>query len=85
MAKWQLQDAKAKFSKVVEDAVEKGPQIVTKRGVETAVVISFEEWKRSQGKQERTWKDVLLAPTPKIEIPLPKRTGYKLRLPVEFE
>jgi len=85
MAKWQLQDAKAKFSKVVDDAVAKGPQIVTKRGVETAVVISFEEWQQSQKKDRPTLKEILLAPGPRFDIPLPKRTRYKLRAPVEFD
>ena len=85
MAKWQLQDAKAKFSKVVDDAVEKGPQIVTKRGVETAVVISFEEWQRSQKQDRPTLKELLLAPEPRFNLPLPKRTRYKLRPPVEFD
>lgn len=46
MERWQLQDAKNRFSEVVEKAVQGGPQIVTRRGVETAVVISMEEYKR---------------------------------------
>lgn len=44
MATWQLQEAKARFSEVVDTAQRKGPQIVTKRGVETAVVMSMEDW-----------------------------------------
>jgi len=43
---WQLQDAKNRFSEVVEKAVQTGPQIVTKRGVETVVVISLEEYRK---------------------------------------
>ena len=38
---WQLQEAKNKFSRVVKDAVNSGPQIITKRGVEVAIVISY--------------------------------------------
>ena len=45
-AKWQLQHAKARFSELVDDAVEKGPQIVTRRGVDTAVVVSSDEWQK---------------------------------------
>jgi prevent-host-death family protein len=45
-AKWQLQDAKNSFSEVVEDALREGPQIITRRGTDTAVVVSFEEWSR---------------------------------------
>ena len=44
--KWQLQDAKNQLSELVDQAVRSGPQIITRRGEETAVVISFEEWSR---------------------------------------
>ncbi len=43
---WQLQDAKNRFSKVVEMAVKSGPQVVTKRGVDTIVIISMEEYRK---------------------------------------
>jgi antitoxin Phd len=47
MAKrWQLQDAKNRFSEVVEKAVNEGPQIVTKRGEDTVVVLSMAEYKK---------------------------------------
>lgn len=43
---WQLQDAKNKFSNLVETAQQKGPQIVTKHGKEAVVVLSIKEYKR---------------------------------------
>ena len=43
---WQLQEAKNKFSRVVENAVHRGPQIITKRGVEVAIVISYAEYQK---------------------------------------
>jgi antitoxin Phd len=43
---WQLQEAKNKFSRVVEDAVNSGPQIITKRGVEVAIVISYASYQQ---------------------------------------
>jgi antitoxin Phd len=43
---WQLQEAKNKFSRVVENAVNDGPQIITKRGVEVAIVISFADYQK---------------------------------------
>ena len=43
---WQLQDAKNKFSNLVETVQKKGPQIVTKHGKEAVVVISISEYKR---------------------------------------
>ena len=44
--KWQLQEAKNKFSELVRKATEEGPQIVTKHGKESVVVISSEEYRK---------------------------------------
>jgi prevent-host-death family protein len=49
---WQLQEAKNKFSEVIELALKQGPQLITRRGQKTAVVISYMEYaktKKSQG------------------------------------
>lgn len=43
---WQLQEAKNKFSQVVDEAVRDGPQIITRHGRETAVVLSYEAYCR---------------------------------------
>ncbi len=43
---WQLQEAKNKFSEVVDGALKQGPQIITRRGVETAIVISSAEYRK---------------------------------------
>lgn len=46
---WPLQDAKNRFSQLVDDAQRGSPQFVTRRGKEAAVVISFEEYRRLAG------------------------------------
>ena len=43
---WQLQEAKNRFSEVVEKALRNGPQIVRKRGVDTVVIVSVEEYRK---------------------------------------
>lgn len=43
---WQIQEAREKFSEVVEQALQQGPQVVTRRGKETAVVLSYEDYRR---------------------------------------
>ena len=43
---WQLQEAKNKLSKVVDDALNQGPQIITRRGVEVVIVIAYEQFKK---------------------------------------
>ena len=46
MKKWQLQDAKNKFSKVAEDAIQYGPQLVTRHGQEAVVILSTDEYRK---------------------------------------
>lgn len=83
--KWQVQEAKARFSELLDTALKKGPQIVTRRGVETAVLVPIEEWKRLENTTKPTLKDILLAPEPRFELePLP-RTRFRLRRDVDFE
>ena len=43
---WQLQEAKNRFSEVVEEALHKGPQTVTRHGEETVVVLSVKEYRK---------------------------------------
>lgn len=50
---WQLQDAKSRFSEVVDEAIENGPQIVSRRGVEVAVVLSYKEYRQLKKSQVR--------------------------------
>lgn len=50
---WQLQEAKNKFSEVVDDALTKGPQVITRHGVETVVVVSYAEFRKRQLGQKK--------------------------------
>jgi prevent-host-death family protein len=43
---WTVAEAKAKFSEVIDRAQSKGPQIVTRSGRKSVVVVSAEEWER---------------------------------------
>jgi len=50
---WQIQDAKNQLSEVIKRAAKQGPQLITKHGKKTAVVISYAEYeklRKSQGK-----------------------------------
>lgn len=57
---WALQDAKARLSEVVRRANTDGPQIVTYRGVEKAVVLSAEEYRKLKP-EKPSFVDMLLA------------------------
>lgn len=56
---WQLQDAKNKFSEVVETTLQHGPQIISRRGKKTVVVITYEEYQKTNHK--KSVKDALMA------------------------
>lgn len=43
---WQLQEAKNKLSQVVDNALNQGPQIITRRGVEVVIVIAYDQFKK---------------------------------------
>jgi prevent-host-death family protein len=43
---WQIKDPRAKFSTLVDKALSDGPQIVTRNGKKTVVIVSAEEWER---------------------------------------
>ncbi|MGK9236669.1 type II toxin-antitoxin system Phd/YefM family antitoxin [Inquilinus limosus] len=45
MAEWQVQEAKARFSEVVEKARTEGPQTITRHGRERAVLLSIEDYR----------------------------------------
>jgi antitoxin Phd len=51
MRRWQMQDARAKFGDVLRRSVTEGPQILTCRGTDTAVVLSIDEYHRLQAMQ----------------------------------
>lgn len=60
---WQLQEAKNKLSEVVSRAQTEGPQTITVRGKEVAVVVSLDEYRRERAgksEKEKTLLEVLL-------------------------
>lgn len=43
---WQLQTAKQKLSELVDRAVAEGPQVISRHGSETAVVVSVRDYRK---------------------------------------
>ena len=82
---WQVQDAKARFSELLETSLAEGPQIVTKRGVEAAVLVPIKQWRRLEQMAKPTLKQLLLAPEPRADIPAPPRSRRRHRPATSFE
>ncbi len=57
---WQLQEAKQKFSQLVQRVLDEGPQVVTRRGQEVVVVVSTAEFRRLT-RRVPDFKDFLLS------------------------
>ena len=79
MDSWQVQDAKARFSEFLEASLKKGPQVVTRRGVEAAVLLPVDEWRRLQRAARPELKDLLLADTPRFDYAIPERGARRRR------
>lgn len=58
---WPVQDAKARFSELLESCLADGPQMVTKRGAEAAVLVPVEEWRRLEAAARPSLKQLLLS------------------------
>jgi antitoxin Phd len=82
---WPVYDAKARFSELLDAALREGPQIVSRRGVETAVLVPIEEWKRLKAQARPSIKDVLLDPNGPRDLDLPPRGLFRLRPPRDLE
>lgn len=83
-SKWPVQDAKARFSELLETCLEKGPQIVTKRGSETAVLVPIDEWRRLQQAAKPSLKELLLSDAGRFDLELPPRGRVRRRPPVDL-
>ena len=83
--RWPVQDAKARFSELLEASLSEGPQIVTRRGVEAAVLVPVDRWRQLEQAARPRLKDLLLAESPRAEIPVPSRRGLRRRTPAAFE
>jgi prevent-host-death family protein len=85
MISWHVQDAKARFSEFLDAAIESGPQVVTRRGVEAAVLIPIDEWWRLQRDARPGLKALLLAPGGRVEDLVPAHRKLRRRPQVDFE
>jgi prevent-host-death family protein len=82
---WPVQDAKARFSELLDSCLTEGPQMVTRRGVEAAVLIPVQEWRRLQATARPSLKALLLADEARTEELVPARRKARRRAPVDLD
>jgi prevent-host-death family protein len=81
MKSWPVQDAKARFSELLETCLRDGPQLVTRRGEEAAVLVPAAQWQRLTDTGKSTLKDLLLSDVGRFDLQIPARGKKRRRTP----
>ena len=80
---WQLQDAKSKFSEVVDRAITQGTQIVTRRGKKAVVVMPFEEYERLTQQTGSLTQFLLASPLAGSELKIERDKSLPRNIEIE--
>lgn len=72
---WQLQEAKSRLSEVIDEALREGPQVITRRGVETAVLLSYADYQKMLSSQSRLSDFFRQSPLVGAELDLSRDTS----------
>jgi antitoxin Phd len=79
MKTWPVQEAKARFSEFLDTCLADGPQMVTRRGAEAAVLVPIAEWRRMQAFAKLSLKELLLSDAARTEDLAPARGAARRR------
>ncbi|MES2186951.1 MAG: type II toxin-antitoxin system Phd/YefM family antitoxin [Pseudomonadota bacterium] len=79
MKTWPVQDAKARFSEFLDACLADGPQMVTRRGAEAAVLVPAEQWRRLHAAARPSLKELLLSDVARTEFLVPTRGAARRR------
>ncbi len=79
MKTWPVQDAKARFSELLKASLTEGPQVVTLRGVETAVLVPMQQWRDMSIRARPSLKMLLLEPGARADLELKPRGAQRRR------
>lgn len=65
---WQIQEAKSRLSELIDEALNSGPQTITRRGKEAVVVVPAEEYRRMQKRAEPLSQFLRRAPLAGVDL-----------------
>ncbi len=80
---WQLQDAKSRFSEVVERALTQGAQIVTRRGKNAVVVMPFDEYQKLTRQGSSLTQFLLASPLTGMELSIERDNSMLRKIEIE--
>ena len=84
MHAWPVHDAKARFSEFLEACLTEGPQMVTRRGAEAAVLVPVQQWRLLQAVERPSLKELLLADGARGDLFVPQRGQARRRAVAAF-
>ena len=84
MTIWPVQHAKARFSELLDACQREGPQVVSRRGTEAAVLVPIEQWRRLQAAARPSLKQLLLATEGRTDDLVPPRSEARRRPALEL-
>jgi prevent-host-death family protein len=84
MRTWPVQDAKARFSELLNACEREGAQMVTKRGAEAAVLLPVAEWRRLAASTRPSLKQLLLSDEARFDLDIPARGKSRHRAAPDF-
>ena len=80
---WQIQEAKNKLSEVINEAIKHGPQIITRRGVEAVIVLSYAEYRKAMLNQTKLSDFFRESPLAEVDLDLRRdRSGLRKDIPL---
>ncbi|MBX9613653.1 MAG: type II toxin-antitoxin system Phd/YefM family antitoxin [Burkholderiales bacterium] len=82
MQKWPVQQAKARFSELLKACVADGPQMISRRGIDVAVLVPANEWRRLKRATQPSLKQLLLTDDARAELTYAARGAPHRRQPV---
>lgn len=82
---WPVHEAETRFGELLEASLNDGPQVVSQRGVDTAVLVPIEQWRRLEKGSGPTLKDLLLAAPARSDALVPPRGAPRHRSPTAID
>jgi prevent-host-death family protein len=67
---WKITEARNKLGQVVDEAIHRGPQIITRRGVEVVIVLSLDVHRRLSTFNEKLSDFIRRSPLAEVDIAL---------------
>lgn len=74
MKTWPVQDAKARFSEFLDACLSEGPQMITRRGAEAAVLVPAAQWQQMQVAARPSLQELLLSNEAQTDRLVPERS-----------